>query len=95
MTTAPAPTTNPGPWEFTHRIHYLNQIETRAGAPTADGTQWAENRLTGLVNVVCNCGYSSGWVPRDGMPLPADMIGAHPHPGYAPPTPATAPTVRR
>lgn len=88
-------TTTPGPWELEHRLHYLNQIETRPGTPKDDGTRWAERRLTGLVNALCNCGYSSGWVPGDGMPLPSDMFAAHPHPGYTPPTPATAPTVRR
>lgn len=34
-------------------------------------------RLTELAHYFCNCGYSSGWVPVDTLPLPSDFIEQH------------------
>lgn len=64
---------SPGPWKLEHQLHYINQIETRAGAPKDGGPQWAEQRLTGLATVVCNCGYTCGWAPLQ------QLIEDYPH----------------
>jgi hypothetical protein len=34
-------------------------------------------RFTGLVNYVCNCGYSSGWALKATLPEASDFIKAH------------------
>lgn len=70
--TAAAPA-GPGPWKLEHQLHYINQIETRVSAVKDDGTQWAEQRLTGLATVVCNCGYTCGWAPLQ------QLIEDYPH----------------
>lgn len=47
------------------------------------GTHAVHRRLTDLVHYVCNCGYSSGWVPVDTMPLASDFIEQHmPDPAF-------------
>lgn len=46
--------------------------------PPADGNDHAKHRkLTGLSHYSCNCGYSSGWVPSDTLPLPTEFLKNH------------------
>jgi hypothetical protein len=56
--------------------HAISQVRS------CDGSAHATHReLTGLVLYYCNCGYSSGWVDRSTLPLPADFIRDHLPPG--------------
>lgn len=34
-------------------------------------------QLTELVHYLCNCGYSSGWVPVDSVPTSSEFIAQH------------------
>jgi hypothetical protein len=46
--------------------------------PPADGAAHAKHvKLEPLALYLCNCGYSSGWVPEDTLPLASDFIDAH------------------
>lgn len=84
MTTTPT-TDDLGPWELEHTLHYLTQIETRPGAADEHGNRWADHQFTGLTHAVCNCGYTTGWVPSDSVLAPADLIAAHSQPAPVPP----------
>ncbi|USQ82641.1 hypothetical protein NFX46_01965 [Streptomyces phaeoluteigriseus] len=64
-------------WSKGHRLHIHNQIESRPGPIEADGASWLENRATGMVHLACNCGYSSGWIPRREMPDPMHLKAEH------------------
>lgn len=64
-------------WSKAHRLHIHNQIESRPGPVEDDGTSWLENRSAGLVHLVCNCGYSSGWIRRQEMPDPVQLKAEH------------------
>jgi len=64
-------------WTAQHRLTLYNQIETTAGPITERGQQWAETRATGFVHLLCNCGYSTGWIPRTRMPTPEDLKAQH------------------
>ena len=64
-------------WPRGHRLHIHNQIESRPGPIEADGASWLENRATGMVHLVCNCGYSSGWIPRREMPDHMQLKAEH------------------
>lgn len=67
----------PEPWTLDHRLHVFNQIESRPGQPNEKGEQWMERRLTGLVLAVCNCGFNTGWIPRDQLPSSGELLGRH------------------
>ncbi|MFD5874023.1 hypothetical protein [Streptomyces sp. NPDC060322] len=58
----------PGPWAKQHELHVYNQTEARPGKPEADGTAWMDVRSAGMVHLLCNCGYSTGWISRRDMP---------------------------
>lgn len=60
------------PWALEHTLHLLTQTEILAGS---DG--WSERRPTGRALAVCNCGYISGWVPRDELPPVATLLAEH------------------
>jgi hypothetical protein len=60
-------------WTAQHRLALYNQIET--GPPTSDG--WATNRAAGRVHLLCNCGYSSGWIDRKDLPSPDQLKAEH------------------
>ena len=64
-------------FELPHRVSTLHQVEqcTTAGTPQAPHSRHL--RQTGKSNYVCNCGYSSGWVDSDLLPLPSDFFAAH------------------
>ncbi|WP_460067366.1 hypothetical protein [Streptomyces sp. YKOK-I1] len=64
-------------WATGHRLTIHNQIESRPGPVQDDGTSWLENRSVGMVHLLCNCGYSSGWIPRDQMPGPDQLKAEH------------------
>jgi hypothetical protein len=55
-------------WVRGHRLYVHQQTEARAGQSDATGARWQETRGTGLLHLVCNCGYSSGWILREDMP---------------------------
>jgi len=65
------------PWTTGHDLSVHNQIESRPGPAQEDGITWADNRSTGMVHVLCNCGYSSGWIPRQEMPSFEQLRAAH------------------
>jgi len=65
------------PWAQSHRLHLFNQIESRPGPVEADGTAWEETRATGFVHLLCNCGFSTGWIPRTRMPTPEELKAQH------------------
>lgn len=48
------------PWTSKHELFITLQNEQR---PDENG--WATVRLTGMVNAVCNCGLSTGWITRE------------------------------
>jgi hypothetical protein len=58
MTTA----TKQPTWATPHQAYILQQHQES----TEDGT-WKTRRTTGLVNAVCNCGHSTGWVETEDM----------------------------
>jgi hypothetical protein len=55
-------------WVRGHRLYLTQQTEARAGSADARAARWQETRSTGQMNLVCNCGYSSGWIARKDMP---------------------------
>ncbi|WP_340382294.1 hypothetical protein U5640_36310 [Streptomyces sp. SS7] len=65
-------------WATDHMLHLFNQIERRP-TPAADdeGRHWMEARKTGLAIAVCNCGYSSGWIPRSTLPGRMRLLADH------------------
>lgn len=65
------------PWATQHQLHVYGQTESRPN-PT---TGWWERRATGLVHLLCNCGYTTGWIPRDQMPSREQMLDEHGSPG--------------
>lgn len=71
-------------WETPHDLQWINQSARRP----ADG--WWENRTTGLIHILCNCGYSSGWISRDQAPDHADLTRQHSNPQRTPYGPRTA-----
>lgn len=64
-------------WSKGHRLTVHNQIESRPGPAQGDGASWLENRAVGVVHLLCNCGYSSGWIPRAEMPDPDQLKAEH------------------
>lgn len=66
-------------WILDHgSAHTLNQARTRWIRSEQDPeTLIAERELTGLVHYVCNCGASTGWVPRETVPSPGDWHELH------------------
>ena len=66
------------PWTVDHRLHVLNQIESRLGLPDDKGDRWMERRLTGKTIAVCSCGYTSGLVDRDEVPPVEELAIEHP-----------------
>ncbi|MEU9285976.1 hypothetical protein AB0D57_14930 [Streptomyces sp. NPDC048275] len=63
------------PWSMDHRLHVLNQIESRLGPADTEGVRWMERRLTGKVIAVCSCGLNTGLVDR-GQMRPAEELAA-------------------
>lgn len=59
--------TDTSEWAVEHV--WRGRIQTKAKPLTADdGTRHGTFReFTGLVHVICNCGFSSGWVPAPGL----------------------------
>ncbi|MFE7966144.1 hypothetical protein ACFU0X_24430 [Streptomyces cellulosae] len=55
-------------WVRGHRLYVHQQTEARAGQRDTTGARWQETRGTGRLAVVCNCGYSTGWIARENMP---------------------------
>ncbi|MEU2077116.1 hypothetical protein [Streptomyces sp. NPDC013489] len=55
-------------WTAQHRLSVYRQVETTAGPVTERGQVWADTRPTGRVHLLCNCGWSSGWIDHTDMP---------------------------
>lgn len=70
-----------GEWTTEHMLHLFNQIESRPAAADHKGRRWMERRTTGLALAVCNCGYNTGWIPRDQMPSAGELLRRHGIPG--------------
>ncbi|MEU5769808.1 hypothetical protein ABZ782_28225 [Streptomyces asoensis] len=64
-------------WSKPHRLTIHNQIESRPGPLEEDGRAWLENRSAGMVHLLCNCGYSTGWIRRQDMPDPTTLKAEH------------------
>lgn len=67
----------PDVWTKQHELHLHNQVETKPGEPEADGTAWMDARSAGMVHLLCNCGYSTGWIPRSDMPSREQLQADH------------------
>lgn len=59
-----------------HRPHCVSQVASCSGKEHA-----MHRELTGMVLYYCNCGYSSGWIDRDFVPVPTEFIRNHLPPG--------------
>jgi hypothetical protein len=58
------------------RPHVTRQMVECIGAEGSDGHA-VHRKLTELVHYLCNCGFSSGWVPAGTMPQPSDFMEEH------------------
>lgn len=61
------------PWTLEHDVHLFIQNEVRPGP-----SMWLERRLAGKANVVCACGFTTGWVTRDQLPTREQLSAEHP-----------------
>jgi len=59
-------------WAAVHELHVYKQVEQLV----AD-SRWVEAQPTGLVHALCNCGYSSGWIPDEELPSRSELVAAH------------------
>ncbi|MFM9796531.1 hypothetical protein [Streptomyces turgidiscabies] len=66
------------PWTLDHRLHVLNQIESRPGPPNDEGERWMERRTTGKATAVCSCGFNTGLVDRSELPAVEELAAEHP-----------------
>ncbi|WP_097933749.1 MULTISPECIES: hypothetical protein [unclassified Streptomyces] len=62
--------------ELPHNLRVINQV--RRTPNQADNQTWPTNELTGMVHITCNCGYSTGWIPRDQAPDREKTRAEHP-----------------
>ncbi|WP_143608487.1 hypothetical protein [Streptomyces sp. CB03234] len=69
--------TKPTSWTKRHQLHVRHQVESRPGPAEPDGTQWIEHRATGMVHLLCNCGYTSGWIPVQELPSMGELLDRH------------------
>ncbi|MFJ5059037.1 hypothetical protein ACIP96_06410 [Streptomyces nigra] len=69
--------TAPTTWATPHALHVAQQIQSRLGPADEEGQRWMEHRRTGLVNASCNCGYSTGWIPREQLPATDELYRQH------------------
>lgn len=66
------------PWTTNHTLHLIAQTQSRpTPAADAQGDHWMEHRPTGLAIAVCNCGYTTGWIPKDQLPSLGQLIARH------------------
>lgn len=78
-------TETPQPWAARHELHVYGQTESRPNPATG----WWERQSTHLIHLLCNCGYSTGWIPRDQMPSREQLLSEHGTPAGATATDAT------
>ncbi|MDX3016743.1 hypothetical protein [Streptomyces acidiscabies] len=69
----------PHPWTTTHELHIFKQALRRP----SDDAQWWETQSSGLVHLLCNCGYSTGWIPQDQMPSREQLLNDHGTPHHS------------
>lgn len=69
--------TGPDQWTAEHRLTLLAQTESSAGTIDHRGQRWLDRRSTGLVLAACNCGYTTGWIPRAELPSYEWLLGKH------------------
>jgi hypothetical protein len=60
------------PWAKPHELRVFKQTEHRPG----EGG-WMEAQHSGQVHLLCNCGYSTGWIPREQMPSRDELLADH------------------
>lgn len=60
-------------WSKPHQLHMFRQVEQRPG----EGSGWMEAQSAGLIHLLCNCGYSTGWIPEDQTPNRAQLLADH------------------
>ncbi|MFD6725888.1 hypothetical protein ACWHA6_37850 [Streptomyces anthocyanicus] len=72
-----ADTTEPA-WTLDHHLYVLARTESRPTTPNTEGDTWRECRHTGMVTVVCACGYTSGLVDPTTLPSVDTLTAAHP-----------------
>lgn len=65
-------------FELRHEPRTLRQVESCVDPGDHHAVH---RRFTGMVNYLCNCGVSSGWVPEGAMPQALDFIQEHLPPG--------------
>ncbi|WP_030682054.1 hypothetical protein [Streptomyces cellulosae] len=68
-------TTAEQPWVKQHELHVFKQTEQ-----SIDASGWRLINGTGLLHALCNCGYSTGWIPRDQMPSREQLTADHGEP---------------
>jgi hypothetical protein len=71
-------------FELQHEPKTIWQVESCVDPGDHHATH---RRFTGLVNYLCNCGFSSGWVTKDSLPDPTDFLREHLPPGVEWPWP--------
>lgn len=59
------------------RPQTLRQVRECTTQGSTDKPHAVHRELTPLAHYLCNCGYSSGWVPEDTLPLGSDFIAEH------------------
>lgn len=84
--TDPATATAETAWTMSHQLHVYCQVESKPDAVTG----WWTHQATGLVHLLCNCGYSTGWIPQDQMPSRQQIVAEHGAPNRE--IPAATPT---
>lgn len=62
--------------EVRHDPRTIHQVASCTGKEHA-----MHREFTGKVLFYCNCGYNSGWVEKDTLPLPTEFIKDHLPPG--------------
>jgi hypothetical protein len=64
------------PWVKPHVLQVFKQVERRPDK----GSGWMETQGTGLVHLLCNCGYSTGWISREQVPNSEELAAEHEKP---------------
>lgn len=59
-------------WTTPHELHIHRQTEAHRGD---DG--WLVVQGTDLIHLLCNCGYSTGWISRAELPTREQLLAEH------------------
>ncbi|MBC2904019.1 hypothetical protein [Streptomyces cupreus] len=66
----------PQPWTTPHELRVFKQWERRPDGASG----WMEAQPTGQVHLLCNCGYSTGWIQHEQMPSREQLVAEHGEP---------------